>query len=88
MILSLVLSRSSWNRIISERVPHTARPPSLQLAMELSTEVIETCAGNEHRSMLSILSTDFYLDVDGITRAHRTCLATWWAPYFWTLFTS
>lgn len=77
MILSLVLSRSSWNRIISERVQHTARPHSLWLTGEQSADMVETCARNEHRSMLSILNTDFYLDVDGITPARRTCLGTW-----------
>lgn len=51
MILSLVLSRSSWNRIISERVQHTLHPQERDLTGGV-------CAGNEHRSMLSILNTD------------------------------
>lgn len=73
MILSLVLSRSSWNRIISERIQHIWHPRRLPLWKKQVVRVDAMRAGNEHRSMLSILSTEFYLDDDGITPADGTC---------------
>lgn len=60
MILSLVLSRSSWHRIISERVQHTHHRSRHRPGMPDGLEG-GMYAGNEHRSMLSILNTDFTL---------------------------